>query len=89
MTAGFQRFSPDVSRNKFKSCSSLPTTLKIYDVNGKLVKDLSQFTNYDGHSGQIIWNGRYESGQLVGNGVYFLKFEFSDFRATEKVILVR
>jgi hypothetical protein len=63
-------------------------TLKVYDVSGKLVTTL-----FDGvlpaGTRELTWNARDRAGRVVAGGIYLLKFESADYRATEKLILER
>jgi len=63
-------------------------TLKVYDVSGKLVTTL-----FDGvlpaGTRELTWNARDGVGREVAGGIYLLKFESADYRATEKLILER
>jgi len=36
-----------------------------------------------------IWDGRDENGRTVASGTYLLKLETENFRAVQKVLLVR
>jgi endonuclease/exonuclease/phosphatase family metal-dependent hydrolase len=70
---------------------SLPTRsrakISIYDLSGRLVRELTS-GNYTAGNHQILWNGRNDTGQFVGSGVYFYRLIGSDFTLTKKMILV-
>lgn len=64
--------------------------LKVFDISGRLVADLSQQvsgTNYQ--SSVISWDGTDDLNRRVPAGVYFVRLETEDVDRTEKVILVR
>ena len=51
-----------------------PVSLRVYDVNGRLVRTL---VSGDQPAGQheIAWDGRSDEGRRVGAGVYFIRLE--------------
>jgi len=63
-------------------------SIRIYDVNGRLVKNL-----YDGKSPagrhKAIWDGRGNSGQCLSSGVYFAKLESPFGQKTFKMIILK
>jgi hypothetical protein len=63
-------------------------TLKIYDVNGALVRELVNESRSAG-SYDMKWDGRDASGQQVASGVYFYKLVAGDFRSTKKMVLLK
>lgn len=63
-------------------------TLKVYDVSGKLVTTLFDGV-LPGGTRELTWNARDRAGREVAGGIYVLKFESADYRATEKLILER
>jgi len=78
----------------------LLTTLKIYDLTGRLVKTFDLTNNSKGSDGQspinqVVWDGRDQAGQRAAPGVYFYKFEVhtgletGGYKNTKKMILVR
>jgi uncharacterized delta-60 repeat protein len=63
--------------------------LKVYDIAGHLVTDLSEQVSVIGHQSSVSWDGTDAAGQQVPAGVYFVKLTTGDRTATEKVLLVR
>jgi hypothetical protein len=63
-------------------------SLKVYNVNGELVKTL---VNADRASGTYSekWNGVNEAGQPVSSGVYFYKLVTNNFSQTKKMVLLK
>jgi len=59
-------------------------SLRIYDATGRLVKEFIPPTA----STALTWDGRDESGRKVRSGVYFLRFEAGEYRATEKLLFL-
>jgi hypothetical protein len=69
---------------------SLPRTmdvrLAVYDLNGRLVRDLARGSLKSGkHS--IFWNRADRSGNRIANGVYFYKFTSGDYTVTRKLVV--
>jgi Domain of unknown function (DUF4331)/FlgD Ig-like domain len=64
-------------------------SLKIYDVQGRLVRTL---VDQDAAQGtfRALWDGRSTSGAVAGNGVYFARFVASDrVVETKKIVIGR
>ncbi|MGB3478637.1 MAG: T9SS type A sorting domain-containing protein [bacterium] len=63
-------------------------SLKIYDVDGKLIKIL---VNQQQEAGYYVetWDGRDKNNKKVSNGIYFLRFEATDYSETRKLLLIR
>jgi len=62
-------------------------SIKIYDANGRLVRQFNHLTNY--LFNQIVWDGTDDSGRRLPAGIYFIRVESDEFKETEKVILLR
>ena len=63
-------------------------TLKVYDVSGQLITTLLDGMLPAG-TRELVWNARDEAQREVANGIYLLKFESPDYKATQKLILQR
>lgn len=78
-------FNPETSI-KFTVPSTLKNnylTLKIYDINGKAVKELFN-KKFEAGNYEYVWNsGNYPSG------IYFYQISNSDFSITKKMVLVK
>jgi hypothetical protein len=66
-------------------------TLKIYDVTGRLVRDLSQnlILGIVNNKSSLDWYGDESSGRKVPAGVYFVQLEAEGYTMVEKVIFLR
>jgi hypothetical protein len=62
--------------------------LEIYDVSGRLVRELYR-GSLAGGSNRFVWDGRNDGGTEVASGIYFLKMEWRGMSSTIKMILVR
>jgi hypothetical protein len=64
------------------------TRLSVYDVRGRLVKDLvSGHMTAGRHS--VVWMGKDSGGRQVASGVYYYKIESGKFTETRRMTLVK
>jgi hypothetical protein len=63
-------------------------SLKIYDAEGRLVRTLADGPVEPGYH-SVDWAGDDVGGNPLGPGLYFVKFHADDFRATNKILLLR
>ncbi len=64
------------------------TTLKIYNIEGQLVKILiAEYKNPGEYS--VFWNGANRNGNMVGSGIYFYRLETENQRFSRRAVLVR
>ncbi len=68
--------------------SSVPTTLRIYNVRGQLVRTLMNESKIAG-TYEVIWDGRDDLGNEVASGVYFYKLKAGDYTEAKKMILMK
>jgi flagellar hook assembly protein FlgD len=68
--------------------ASVATTIKIYDVSGRLVRELVKRAYSPGRY-TVTWDGRNDSGVNASSGVYFFHLMAGDFSDTKKMILLR
>ena len=62
--------------------------INIYDVSGKLVKELvNREDNAGKHS--VVWNGKNNNGKQVSSGNYFYQIMCGDFVQAKKMILLK
>ena len=67
---------------------SSEVTIRVYDVTGKLVSTLVDGTVEPGRYA-ATWDGRNNSGEAVGSGVYFCTMETPTYHATTKMVLMK
>lgn len=72
----------------FSLSQSQKVSLKIFDVNGRLVTTLA---NEEMQAGvhEIKWNANNASGKPVSSGLYLLRIEAGYFKETKKIFLVK
>ena len=63
-------------------------TLKIFDVNGKLVREYSRSQN-SGGTYYVHWNGRNNNGEKVASGIYLYAIENRGMSSSKKMILLK
>lgn len=68
-----------------------PATLviNIYDLQGKLVRTLSNSQNSSPGSYQLNWDGRDQVGMAAPSGAYFYRLQTATFSETKRLLLVR
>ena len=72
---------------------SLPTagavTLRVYDVNGRLVKALLSEVAYGSGTYSVDWNGTDTAGQKVASGVYLYRYTSGSHDQTGRMVLMK
>ena len=63
-------------------------SLKIYGVNGQLVRTLVD-KEMDQGKYSIDWNGKDDGGSIVASGIYFYKFIAGDYSSTKKIVIIK
>ena len=63
-------------------------TLQVFDITGRLVRDLSQQSSVSGNQSSVIWNGTDARGRKLPSGVYFVTLTTETLSETQKIILV-
>lgn len=64
------------------------TTIRIHDVRGRLVRSLVNGPVEAG-THTAIWNGRDDRGRAVASGVYVLRLEAGEYRASRRIVLTK
>ena len=62
-------------------------SIKVFSFDGRLVRKFAG--KFPAGEHRWVWDGKDEEGQVVASGVYTVRMEARDFRASEKVALVR
>jgi hypothetical protein len=75
---------------KYSIKESGHVTLRIYDVAGRVIKEL---VNEEKQASPIpysvVWNGADDSGRQVASGVYFCQMEAKRFVSARKIVILR
>jgi hypothetical protein len=82
-----------LARNNFTSIAfglaeSQPVTITIFDLQGRVIKNLVNETRDAGWHKEE-WHGRDNSDMLVGSGVYFYRIATPGFIDTKKLLLLK
>ena len=80
-------FNPETTIS-FTLALRAPTTLKIYDVSGRLVRTLVDRDMLPGPHA-IRWDGTANSGERVASGVYFYRLSSGEFTAAKKMVMLK
>ena len=67
---------------------SQQVTIQVYDVSGRLVKNLAGKSMSAG-SHDITWDGRDERGNALASGLFFIRAQVGDWSKVEKFVLIR
>ncbi len=65
------------------------TSLKIYDVTGRLVKNFSRLTLDAQRPTFLFWDGTDINGQSLSQGIYFVQLKNKTETLAEKVVLMK
>ena len=80
-------FSPE-TRIAYELPQGGPAELRVYSVNGRLVRTLLDEERPAGrHS--IVWDGRDQSGRAVSSGVYFYTLSAPGVEESRKMLMLR
>ncbi|HEU4724420.1 MAG TPA: FlgD immunoglobulin-like domain containing protein, partial [Candidatus Eisenbacteria bacterium] len=63
-------------------------TVKVFDLNGRLVKTLLDDSRGAGFQ-DLTWNGTSENGGKVASGIYYFRLETPDGRAVMKATVLK
>ena len=63
--------------------------LKIYDIQGRLIKTLIDNAHLHSGTHKISWDSRSEFGAPVPSGMYFYKLVSNNQSITKKMILMK
>ncbi|MBD3303269.1 MAG: S8 family serine peptidase, partial [Candidatus Eisenbacteria bacterium] len=80
-------FNP-VTTIRYSLANPADARLAIYDAGGRLVRVLLDGRQTAG-SHHAIWDGRDESGEAVGSGVYFYRLEAGAFEQSRRMIILK
>jgi len=65
-----------------------PMTLRIYDVDGRIIRTLVDGWSSAGPS-SVPWNGRDDRGAQVASGVYFARLQAAGRAQTARLVLIK
>jgi hypothetical protein len=82
-----ERIDRFFSRSMQKTLT-IPTSLKIYNIKGQLVKTLFEDELPEGRY-EIVWDGKDESGAEVASGAYLYRLKTEQGAVSRKMILLK
>ena len=62
-------------------------SLRVYDVAGRLVRDLVDGSTLEAGRHEAAWNGQAGSGRAMGAGLYFYRLQAGPYRETRRMVL--
>jgi flagellar hook assembly protein FlgD len=68
--------------------SSIPTSLRIYNLRGQLVKTMIDDELSPGRY-ELTWDGTDENGEKVASGVYLYRLKTPQIQTTRRMILLK
>ena len=74
---------------RFGLSQSSTISIKVYNIQGKLIRSITDGKIWSAGSHSITWNGKDENGFAVSSGEYFYKLETEGFCETKKMILLK
>jgi len=63
--------------------------IQIFDLQGRLVKDLTHGRLFEAGSHGVQWDGTNTTGQAQASGVYFYRMDSDEYSETRKMMLVK
>ncbi len=81
-------FNPS-TRIGFRLASASQVSLKIYDVEGKLVRVLAAGMALNSGEQMFTWDGRGEGGKILASGVYLSRLDVEGVSCTSRMLLLK
>lgn len=79
----------DVTTLQYSLAVPAEVSLKIFDVDGRLVKVLHEKTERIPNNYNQVWDGRDNAGNFVASGSYFFQLEAGEWIDIKKAVLTR
>jgi hypothetical protein len=77
----------------YELATDAAVTIRIYDVNGQLVRQLDLGKQkagcYVDKRKAAYWDGKDQTGKAVSSGIYFYTLKADDFQATRRMVIVK
>jgi len=64
-------------------------SLRVFDMSGRLVRNLIAAEDHTPGRHEVVWNGRDDVGRQVASGTYFYHLEVGQFTETKRMVLVK
>jgi flagellar hook assembly protein FlgD len=69
--------------------SQQEVSLRVFDLSGRLVKDLIVGESRTPGRHEVVRNGRDDAGRQVASGAYFYRRVAGDFAETKRMVLIK
>jgi len=80
-------FNPE-TQISFSVAKASQITIRVFNTLGELVRTLSD-TRLPAGQYSVAWDGRDDSGQLLGSGVYFYRLDADGYSKTMRMLLMK
>jgi len=77
------------TRIKFAIPKKAKIELQIYNIKGRLVRNLISNESYEPGVHNILWDGKSDKGLNVSSGIYLYNLKADQFRATKTFMLIK
>jgi hypothetical protein len=74
--------------NGWLNTNSYIVRMKIFDVKGRVVRDLVNRKQEPGNY-RIVWRGKSNTGSVVASGTYFIRLVAGKYSSVKKIITIR
>ena len=64
-------------------------TLRVFDMAGRLVRNLITTEPHTPGRHEVVWNGRDDTGRQVASGTYFYRLEAGSYSETKRMVLIK
>ncbi|MFH0991256.1 MAG: C-GCAxxG-C-C family (seleno)protein [bacterium] len=81
-------FNPQ-TRIQFSIPASATVDIAVYDVHGRIVRNLIASEHHESGRYSVDWDGKDNAGSKVSSGTYFCRMQAGRFSATRKLALLK
>lgn len=74
---------------RFSLAETAGVNLRIYDLEGRLVRHLVPGTRFDAGHHAVVWDGTDRRGHPASSGIYFYRLKTEDFSDSRKMMLLK
>jgi hypothetical protein len=64
-------------------------TLRVFDVAGRIVRELIGAEDHTPGRHEVVWNGRDDAGRQVASGTYFGRLELGQYTETKRMVMIK
>jgi hypothetical protein len=78
-----------ISRSSLENIETRSEELRIYDVNGRLIKSFPISFTSRHETASVEWNGIDETGNILPAGIYFYRLTSGDTKTVRTLVIIR